>query len=331
MIVFYFITLNCYKYNCSVKFGDINMIQFVKPGISIDFLGKKRFALLFSSILILLSIGSIVIKGGLNYGIDFAGGTMVQIWFKQGTTPDEVRKGLKEIGLEDSTIQQFGKKTDNEYLIRTENTQSDVEGVSDKIQEVFREIYGEDGIDVRRVEMVGPQVGKELRKKGLMAVVYAMVGILIYITWRFEFRFALGALAALLHDIIITIGIFSITNKEFNLAILAAILTIVGYSLNDTIVVYDRIRENLKKLLKKKLEPIVNASINETLSRTILTSGTTLFVVVALFILGGGVIHDFAFALIVGIIIGTYSSIFIASPMLILWEEKFPSTKRKRL
>ena len=307
------------------------MIQIVKPGINIDFIGKKRLALLFSSILILLSIGSIVIKGGLNYGIDFAGGTMVQIWFKQGATPDEVRKGLQKIGLEGSTIQQFGKKMDNEYLIRTENTQSDIEGVSDKIQEIFREIYGEDGIDVRRVEMVGPQVGKELRKKGLLAVIYAMAGILIYITWRFEFRFALGASAALLHDVIITVGIFSITNKEFNLAILAAILTIVGYSLNDTIVVYDRIRENLKKLLKKKLEPIVNTSINETLSRTILTSGTTLFVVVALFILGGGVIHDFAFALIVGIIIGTYSSIFVASPVLIFWEEKFPSTKKKRL
>lgn len=307
------------------------MIQIVKPGINIDFIGKKRLALFFSSILILLSIGSIVIKGGLNYGIDFAGGTMVQIWFKQGATPDEVRKGLQKIGLEGSTIQQFGKKMDNEYLIRTENTQSDIEGVSDKIQEVFREIYGEDGIDVRRVEMVGPQVGKELRKKGLLAVIYAMIGILIYITWRFEFRFALGASAALLHDVIITVGIFSITNKEFNLAILAAILTIVGYSLNDTIVVYDRIRENLKKLLKKKLEPIVNTSINETLSRTILTSGTTLFVVVALFILGGGVIHDFAFALIVGVIIGTYSSIFVASPVLIFWEEKFPSTKKKRL
>ncbi len=307
------------------------MIQIVKPGINIDFLGKKRLAFLFSTILILLSICSIVIKGGLNYGIDFAGGTMVQIWFKQGVTPDEVRKGLKEIGLEGSTIQQFGKKKDNEYLIRAESKQSNIEGVSDKIQEVFREIYGEDGIDVRRVEMVGPQVGKELRKKGLLAIIYAMVGILLYITWRFEFRFALGALAALFHDITITIGVFSITNKEFNLAMLAAVLTIVGYSLNDTIVVYDRIRENLKKMLKKKLEPIVNTSINETLSRTILTSGTTLFVVVALFILGGGVIHDFAFALIVGIIIGTYSSIFIASPMLILWEEKFPSTKRKRL
>ncbi|MDY6855677.1 MAG: protein translocase subunit SecF [Thermodesulfobacteriota bacterium] len=307
------------------------MIQIVKPGINIDFIGKKRLALLFSSILILLSIGSIALKGGLNYGIDFAGGTMVQIWFKKGATPDEVRKGLQKIGLEGSTIQQFGKKTDNEYLIRTENTQSDIEGVSDKIQDVFREIYGEEGIDVRRVEMVGPQVGKELRKKGLLAVIYAMVGILIYITWRFEFRFALGALAALLHDVIITVGIFSITNKEFNLAILAAILTIVGYSLNDTIVVYDRIRENLKKLLKKKLEPIINTSINETLSRTILTSGTTLFVVVALFFLGGGVIHDFAFVLIVGIIIGTYSSIFVASPLLILWEEKFPSIKKKRL
>lgn len=307
------------------------MIRVVKPGINIDFIGRKRAAFLFSCVLIITGVLSMVLKGGLNLGIDFAGGTLVQIKFEKETSPSEIRWGLKGSGLEDSIIQRFGEKEANEYLIRVENTASDIEGLSDKIQETFQGIYGREGIDVRRVEMVGPQVGKELRRKGFLAVLYAMIGILIYITWRFEFRFALGAVVALFHDIIITIGIFSITDKEFTLPVLAAVLTIVGYSLNDTIVIYDRIRENLKKMAREKLRVIINSSINETLSRTILTSGTTLFVVTALLILGGGVIHDFAFTLMIGIIVGTYSSIFVASPILILWEERFPSKKSKRL
>ena len=305
------------------------MIRVVKPGINIDFVGRKKPALFFSSFLIIACILSMILKGGLNFGIDFAGGTLVQIRFERTTNPGEIRGGLQEIGLEGSVIQQFGEKKDNEYLIRVESTSSDVEGISDRIQGTFSKIYGEDGLEVRRVEMVGPQVGEELRRKGLLAIIYAMIGILFYITWRFEFRFALGAVAALFHDVIITVGIFSLTGREFTLPVLAAILTIVGYSLNDTIVVYDRIRENLRKMVRKKLELVINTSINETLSRTILTSGTTLFVVLALLILGGGIIHDFAFALIIGVIVGTYSSIFVASPILIFWEERFPSKKGK--
>ena len=305
------------------------MIRVVKPGINIDFVGRKKPALFFSSLLIIVCILSMILKGGLNFGIDFAGGTLVQIRFERITNPGEIREGLQEIGLEGSVIQQFGEKKDNEYLIRVESTSSDIEGISDRIQSTFSKIYGEDGLEVRRVEMVGPQVGEELRRKGLLAIIYAMIGILFYITWRFEFRFALGAVAALFHDVIITVGIFSLTGREFTLPVLAAILTIVGYSLNDTIVVYDRIRENLRKMVRKKLELVINTSINETLSRTILTSGTTLFVVLALLILGGGIIHDFAFALIIGVIVGTYSSIFVASPILIFWEERFPSKKGK--
>jgi preprotein translocase subunit SecF len=175
-------------------------------------------------------------------------------------------------------------------------------------------------VEVRRAEMVGPQVGKDLRKKGLMAILYAMIGILIYITWRFEFRFALGAIIALIHDVLITLGIFSLLGKEINLPTIAAFLAIIGYSLNDTIIVYDRIRENMGKLARESFVTVINRSINETLSRTIITSATTLLVVLALFIFGGGVIHDFAFALLVGIIVGTYSSIFVASPILISWE-----------
>ncbi|RJP58490.1 MAG: protein translocase subunit SecF [Deltaproteobacteria bacterium] len=305
------------------------MIRIIKPEINIDFVGKRWIALLFSSALILVSILSIVLKGGLNFGIDFAGGTLVQVKFKEETSLSEIRKGLREIGLGDSIIQQYSEKEGDEYIIRFKNT-SNNEGLSDRVQETFQKRYGQYGFEIRRVEMVGPQVEKELRYKALMALIYGMIGILAYITFRFEFRFALGGVLALVHDTIITIGAFSITDREFTLPVLAAVLTIVGFSINDTIVIYDRIRENLRKMAGKKLELIINSSINETLSRTILTSGTVLFVVVALFILGGSVIHDFAFALIVGVIAGTYSTVFIASPIVILWEKFFPSKKGKR-
>jgi preprotein translocase subunit SecF len=306
------------------------MIRIIKPGINIDFVGGRWIAFLFSSALILVSILSIVLKGGLNFGIDFAGGTLVQVRFANQTTPEEIRKVLNEIGLRDSIIQQYSEKGGNEYIIRFKNTSSKNEGLSDRIQETFQKRYGQNGLEIRRVEMVGPQVEKDLRYKALLAVIYGMIGILIYVTLRFEFRFALGGVLALVHDTIITLGAFSITDKEFTLPVLAAILTIVGYSINDTIVVYDRIRENFRKMVGKKLELIINSSINETLSRTILTSGTVLFVVIALFVLGGSVIHDFAFALIVGVIVGTYSSIFVASPIVILWEKFFPGKKGKR-
>jgi preprotein translocase subunit SecF len=182
-------------------------------------------------------------------------------------------------------------------------------------------VYGEGMVDIRRVEMVGPQVGKDLRQKGILSLVYAMIGILIYISWRFELRFAIGAIIALMHDVLITLGVFSLTGREIDLPIIAAFLAIIGYSLNDTIIVYDRIRENYGKHKKKGFNEVVNRSINETLSRTILTSGTTLMVVLALFVFGGGVIHNFAFALLVGILVGTYSSIFVASPVLTLWDD----------
>ncbi|MBW2690493.1 MAG: protein translocase subunit SecF, partial [Deltaproteobacteria bacterium] len=182
-------------------------------------------------------------------------------------------------------------------------------------------VYGEGNVDIRRMEMVGPQVGKDLRQKGLLSIFYAMIGILIYISWRFELRFAIGAIIALVHDVLITLGAFSLTGREIDLPIIAAFLAIIGYSLNDTIIVYDRIRENYGKHQKKGFSVVVNRSINETLSRTILTSGTTLLVVLALFIFGGGVIHNFAFAMLVGILIGTYSSIFVASPVLIFWDD----------
>jgi preprotein translocase subunit SecF len=194
--------------------------------------------------------------------------------------------------------------------------------LSNQIGDSLETGYGPDKVDIRRVEMVGPQVGKDLRSKGIKALLYAMIGILVYISWRFEFRFAVGALVALIHDVVITLGVFSLFGKEIDLPIIAAFLAIIGYSLNDTIIVYDRIRENLAKHNKESFSFVVNRSINDTLSRTLMTSGTTLLVVLALFVLGGGVIHNFAFAMLVGVLIGTYSSIFVASPLLVFWEQR---------
>jgi len=297
-------------------------MEFVKPGTKINFLGVRRIAFALSGLVIGVSIISIILHGGLNYGIDFAGGTLVQVKFSEPTQVETIKENLASIGLDRSLVQRFGEKGENEYLIRVEKLGSDLEGLSGQIERTLLEAYGKDGVEVRRTEMVGPKVGKDLRRKGILAIVYALIGILIYVTWRFEFIYAVGAIIALAHDVMITIGAFSIANKEFNLPIIAAILTIIGYSLNDTIVVYDRIRENRRKMSREPFAKVINSSINETLGRTILTSLTTLIVVVILFIFGGGVIHNFAFALIVGVLVGTYSSVFVASPIILTWQER---------
>ncbi len=295
-------------------------MEFIKPDINLDFVGKRTMAVIFSLLLILAGLVSLFLKGGPNYGIDFSGGTLVQVRFSEATGAAEIKKALAELKLRGLTVQRFGDDA-NEYLLRAQNTSAELEGMAQQVGGALEQVYGAGKVDIRRVEMVGPQVGKDLRKKGLMAILYAMVGILIYVTWRFEFRFAVGAILALAHDVLITLGAFSLSNKEIDLPIIAAFLAIIGYSLNDTIIVYDRIRENRGKLDKAGFPEIVNRSVNETLSRTILTSGTTLLVVLALFLFGGGVIHNFAFAMLVGIIIGTYSSIFVASPLLIYWDD----------
>ena len=339
-------------------------MQFVKPDINIDFVGKRKIAFSVSLAMILISIASLLIHGGPKYGIDFAGGTLVQVKFSEPVSLKNVKSGLAAIDLGKSSVQGFGEKSENEYLIRTDRSAMSSEGFSLNVQQALESSTGK-GVTVRRVEMVGPQVGKDLREKALFAMFYALLFIAIYISGRFELKwllsgviagvligavyflsifnvsvpyliaaalvvtlvlfwilglkYAMGATVALIHDVTITVGIFSIFNKEFTLPIIAALLTIIGYSLNDTIIVFDRIRENLRKYHKNPLEVIINRSVNETLSRTLLTSGTTLVVVVALFVLGGGIIHDFAFALLVGIVVGTYSSIYVASPILLAW------------
>ena len=302
-------------------------MQLINPNVNIDFVGKRKIAVIFSLVLIAVGMVSLLIQGGPNYGIDFAGGTLVQVKFTENTGAKQIKDALKGLDLDISSVQQFGDEP-NEFLIRTPASSSELKGLSQDINAALEKAYGAGKFDIRRTEMVGPQVGKDLREKGLLAIVYAMIGILIYVTWRFEFRFAVGAIIALIHDVMITLGAFSVFGKEIDLPIIAAFLAIIGYSLNDTIVVYDRIRENRGRYAKEGFNSIINRSINETLSRTIMTSGTTLLVVVALFVLGGGVIHNFAFALLVGIVIGTYSSIFVASPILIFWEERKGKTSQ---
>jgi len=300
-------------------------MEIFKRPTDINFMGKMRAAMYFSGLLILGGLASVGLQGGLKFGIDFSGGTLIQLQFKAAPDIDDIRDGLKSINLGESTIQEFGSK--NDILIRVQRSEEKLEEVGHQVKESLRGKFNLDDITVERVEMVGPKVGRDLREKALLSIIYAIIGIVIYISWRFEFQYAIAAIIALIHDVLVTMGAFSIADKEFTLVIVAAFLTIIGYSLNDTIVIFDRIRENLRRRGKTPLVELVNTSINQTLSRTLLTSGTTLLVVLALFFFGGAIIHDFSFALIIGILIGTYSSIFIASVFLIYWEVKFKARK----
>ncbi len=295
-------------------------MEFIKPGTNIEFLKLKHIALILSGVLLLVSLISLIVRGGPNYGIDFAGGILIQFKFDKEIKTADLRDALKALDLGSVVVQEFGREEDNEYLVRVEKSETELQPLQKKIEAALKEQFGAEGMELRRARLVGPKVGAELRKKGVMAVLYAIIFILIYITWRFEFRFALGAIMALVHDTLITVGIFSLIDKEIDLPIVAAILTIIGYSINDTIVVFDRIRENMRRIRRQPIDKVINSSINETLSRTLLTSLTTLIVVLALFLLGGPVIHNFAFALIIGVLVGTYSSIYIACPVLIYWE-----------
>lgn len=294
-------------------------MQIIKSDTSIDFIGKRKFALLLSVFIIAFGIILFIIKGGLKLGIDFSGGTLIQLQFKEKVSIDKIRILFRQLGMGNSNIQQFG--SDRDILIHAERFAKKLEDFGDRIKKLLEKEFPPDSFEVVRVEMVGPKVGRDLREKALLSIFYALIGIVIYISWRFEFRFAIAAIIALIHDILVTTTFFLLFEKEFSLPIIAAFLTIIGYSLNDTIVVFDRIRENLRTARRKSFDYIINFSINQTLSRTILTSFTTLIVVLALFFLGGEVIHDFSFALLIGVVVGTYSSIFIASPVLLVWDK----------
>ena len=293
---------------------------------TIDFVNKRKYALVFSALLLIVSIISLGLQG-LKLGIDFTGGTLIEVGYQQTADLEDIRTKLASANYSGTNVQYFG--SDTEVLIQLEPQSIS----SAKLSSSIIQMLG-DGIDVRRVEFVGPKVGEELTNDGGLALLYALIGILIYVAFRFEYRFALGSITALIHDVIITLGVFSILQIEFNLTVLAAILAVIGYSLNDTIVVFDRIRENFLSTRHIEPVPIVNDALNQTLTRTLMTSLTTLIVLLALFYLGGEVIHSFAGALIIGVVIGTYSSIFVASSMILALgiskEDMLPSEKEKK-
>ena len=285
----------------------------------IDFIGKRKLGFVVSSTLIIIGLVSLIMHGGPRFNIDFQGGTLVHLKFDNDVKIEDVRSVLTQQGYGDSEIKHFGAL--NEIVIRS-GMDYGTEEFANTLEPILSRAFPDNPFVEQRVEKVGPKIGKELVVDALSAVFWALVLILIYVIWRFELRFALGAILALVHDVIITIGIFSILDIEISAPIIAAVLTIVGYSLNDTIVVFDRIRENLKTKQKDTASfiKIINTSLNETLSRTVITSLTTLFVVTILFIFGGEVLRSFALALIIGIVIGTYSSLFIASPFIVEWQ-----------
>ena len=286
----------------------------------IDFMKRRKFAFIATALLISISIVG-VLAIGINYGIDFRGGTQIQLKFGQVPSVKELRRLFREELNTEVSIIVFGEVENNELLVtlEQESIEESTGELNTKVGTIVRKIYPnfDIGDGIRRVETVGPKVGGELKNKSKWAAFYAFAGILIYIGIRFKFRYGIAAVVAIFHDVIITMGIFILAQKEFTLTIVAAILTIIGYSLNDTIVVFDRVRENVARFPKRSLEEIINLSINESLSRTILTSLTTFLVVFALFLLGGNIIHDFSFAMLIGLVVGTYSSVFVASPVVI--------------
>ena len=294
-----------------------------------DFQGKRRIAFGFSGVLIVIGLISLLFHGGPRLSIDFLGGLAIRLQFAQQVSEAEVRTALSEMGIASSevkTIKEIGE--DPEILIKVIGDEGST-AIQHEVTTGLQEYFKDNRIDVRSVDSVGARIGKELAGSAVLAVLVTLLLILIYLSWRFEFRFGVGAVVALFHDVLVTLGIFSLLNLEISLAVVGAFLTIVGYSLNDTIVVYDRIRENLKKKTSFGLEKVINLSINETLSRTVITSGTTLAVVLILYIFGGQVIHDFALALLIGVIFGTYSSMYIASPILLEWGKKEALAKKR--
>jgi preprotein translocase subunit SecF len=309
-------------------------MQLIKPGTKIPFTRYRKVAVIVSTIINLTVLVLLLVRGP-NLGVDFAGGTMVHLKFHRPVSIPEIRQALETVNLGGSVIQDFGQAGANEYLVRLDTTSTEIGLLGEQIRKALSGRFGQDSFEVRRIEFVGPKIGEDLRRKGTWSVIAAtvMMGVYIWIRFgwnfgsRFGLHFGLGAVIALVHDVLVTVGALLLVNYEFDLTIVAALLTIVGFSVNDTVVICDRIRENMRKIKRENFETIINTSINESLSRTILTTGTTLLVLTALLILGGAVIRPFAFSLMVGFISGVYSTIFIAAPVILLWER---GSRRKR-
>ncbi len=300
-------------------------MELIKPGTRIDFMGKRKKAIFISIILIVISIGSLIYHKGPNWGVEFTGGTEIHIKLAKDLSIKDIKNTLDATGYPPEVVQQLGLSGDREYLIRFSPDLIKFDQIQDfqsELEKIMATNESFKGGSIQRVDYIGPRVGKELISKAIISILLGCVGILIYVMIRFEFGFAMGAVIALIHDTVITLGAISIMDKEFTLALVAGLLTVIGYSVNDTIIIYDRIRENMKKSGKLGIKEVVNVGVNQTLTRTILTSFTVFLVLIPLFIFGGSVIHDFAFTLIVGAIVGTYSSIFIASAFVVYWRER---------
>ena len=295
-------------------------MELIKPGTKIPFTSYRRIAVIISTVVNVAVLAVLFIKGP-NLGVDFAGGTMVQLKFQDKVAIADIHRALENVKLGGAAVQDFGEASANEYLVRLDKTSVELGALGEQIKKALTEELGPGKFEVRRIESVGPKVGEDLRFRGAMSVIAATIMMGAYIWLRFEFRFGVGAVIALAHDLLVTVGALLLANYEFDLTIVAALLTVVGYSVNDTVIVCDRIRENMRKVKRESLESIINSSINETLSRTIITVSTAIMVLVALYVLGGAVIRPFAFALLVGFFSGVYSTIFIASPVILLWEK----------
>ncbi len=298
-------------------------MELIKPDTNINFLGNRRYAYLFSAVLAVVSLLSIPVMGKIKLGIDFTGGAMIHVKFAKPVKTQEIREALEPMG-QNFMVQEF-VGTEDEFVIRTEAPEDGADEVAGEVKKLLEAKVGAGNVEIRGQEMVGPKVGKDLQSAAWKATIFALAFVFIYVGFiRFGMSMALGAIICLVHDLIMVYGIFVWLGKEFNLTILAAILTGIGYDVNDTIVVCDRIRENIPLMRSKPLEEILNLSINQTLSRTLLTSVGTLLVIVALMIVGTEILRDFALALTLGIVFGTYSSIFVAAPLVLAWERIVP-------
>jgi preprotein translocase subunit SecF len=288
----------------------------------------KKITLWISAVAILVTVVSILFHGGLRNGIDFAGGLVLQIKFSKPVNIVEIRSALETSGSKEAVVQNFG--SENEFLIRVEKSSEELEAVSRKIQTALQERFKDRALEIQRAEVVGPMVGRDLKQKAMWAVGLSLLGIMLYIAFRFhKISYGLGGVVSLFHDIIVTYGAISVLNLEYNLSLMAVVLTVIGFSINDTIVIFDRVRENTKKMRKTDLVTVFNESINECLGRTILTTGTVMISVLILFFFAGQVLREFTIALIVGVTTGTYSTVYIASPVVLFWEEHV-TNKRKR-
>jgi len=304
-------------------------MELIRPGTHYDFIGAKKYTLWISALAMLVTLGSILYHGGLRNGVDFAGGLVLQIKFSKPVDISEVRNALEASGSKEAVVQNFGGA--NEFLIRVEKSSEDLEAVSKKIQATLQERFQGKALEILRAEVVGPMVGRDLKQKAMWAVILSLLGIMVYIALRFhKFSYGLGGLVSLFHDIIVTYGAISVLNLEYNLTLMAVVLTVIGFSINDTIVIFDRVRENMKKMRKTDLVTVFNESINECLGRTVLTTGTVMISVLILFFFAGQVLHEFTVALIVGIVTGTYSTVYIASPVVLYWEEYVTNRRRRR-